>query len=146
MAGAIGRGCDLLISFNGGSSYSSLGSILDIGGPQQKTSDKDVSYMQQPDNWKRFISGLIDAGEGKVKLLWSGANFATLQAKIGVFTTSGASTYWKIVWNDLISSANSTLVCQGYIKDVSDTIPLDDVMTFEVTLKASGPPTFAQAT
>ena len=138
---AIGLGADFAMSTDGGSTYNSLGHIVDvIDGPEAEAEDKDVSYLQQPDASMRFAAGLINEGECKIKIFWSASNFATARAQIRT------ANYWKVTWNDKVSATNSTLVFQGFLKRLGNSVPLKDNMITDLTVKVSGPPTFTQAT
>ena len=135
----IGYGSDILISTNGGVSYSTFGQVTRIVAPDIRCGDVDVSYVQMAAPWHLFIAKLADGGQARFGLIYSKANYNTCLANIRVANN------FKIVLPDIVTTA-STLVWAGYINAVPQELPLEDLVMGEIGIKVSGQPTFTQGT
>lgn len=94
--------------------------------------DIDITTMNAPSGWMRFISGLKDAKEATLTMLFEKSQFADVLAALGVSDT------WTITFPD-----GSTFVCAGYIKDSPiPQVPQNDKIAHNVTIRLSGIPTF----
>lgn len=96
--------------------------------------DIETSHMQSTDQYKTFMPGWKDAGEATATVQYDETQHAALMARIGV---SGG---FRVTLQD-----GSTITFDGYIKGVAVTVEREGKVLTELTIKASGKPTFAAA-
>lgn len=135
----IGYGADILLSTDGGNTYNTFGQVTKIIAPAIKVGDQQVSYLQMANPWHLFIAKLADGGQAKFGLLYSKTNYNTILTNIRV------SNNFKIIFPDIVTTA-STLVWAGYINEIPQELPLEEVVMGEIGIKVSGKPTFTQGT
>lgn len=97
--------------------------------------DIDITTMNSPQKWKRFISGLKDAKEVSLDLVYEKANMVVILGALG-----SANEAWTVVLPD-----GSTFVCSGYVKHIGTEIPMGDKIGQTLTIRFSGVPTFHAA-
>lgn len=141
----IGYGCDIQISTNGGSSYATFGQVTELNLPNFKVKDVDTSNIQMANPWRSFQGGLIDGDVIKFKLIFAKANYNTVLSNIRLSQVAGQNVMFKFIFSDIVTTA-STLVVSGYINGLGGMVPLDDMITCDVSLKVSGQPAFTQGT
>lgn len=137
----IGYGCDLQISTNGGSSYSSLGEIEEFDMPDIKATDVRVSNIEMGTPWHQWMPGLLDAETIKFKLIFRKATYNTLATQ---FATR-SNYLFRIVFSDLNVTA-STYVNNGYFNAMGGVAPLDDKIMVNGQIRQNGIPTFTAGT
>ncbi len=146
----IGLGADLLMSTDGGSTYNSLGSIVDvIDAGEAQVQDVEAPYLQQANASIPKIPGLVDEGKLKCKIYWNATQYSTARTNLrGRLNGSGVlvNCNFKVVWNDKITSAPSNEVFAGYISKIGKSIPIKDNQITDLEITISGQPTFTAAT
>lgn len=91
----------------------------------------DVTTMNAPGKWMKFISNLKDAKNITLDLLYDPVNMTTLLANVGV------AQVWTVVF-----PGGSSYVQTGYIKTLGVGVPYNDKMMQPCALRMSGPPVF----
>jgi len=120
--------------------YVTVGHCVNIDTPDYKVGDADASYVQMPNRYKIFVPKLTDPGEVKFKLIWSPAAYTHIQGLLGTYYY-----YFQVTFPDLGATA-STLKFQGYYKELTAPMPLEDLVVCDVTVKVSGTVTFTAGT
>lgn len=118
-----------------GASVGTIANITNVEIPGMEVNNIDISTMGSPDGWKEFVAGMKDAGEITLGLLYEASQHDTIQSALG-----GAPEDWTITLPD-----TSTFVCPGYISRLGITIPMDDGITQDATIKLTGKPSFTAA-
>jgi hypothetical protein len=150
-AGAIiGYGSDFQRSTDG-TTYNTVGKVLEITAPKSKVKDIQMTNLLSPLGWHEFRAGLRDPGECSFKILFFKSDFNTIfttdfsQVGIGASSLTSATRYWKTLFSDQTNTTPSQFICQGYINTFGTPMPLDDLVMADCTIHATGPVTFTQA-
>ena len=104
---------------------------ISIGGLE--ADDLDISNMDSDSNYREFISGMINAGEATLDLVYITAEVTNVLADIGTVVAMVAT----------FGSGGSTWSCDGYIKSMSLDDPFDDKVTASIGVKFTGIPVWA---
>ncbi len=139
-------GTKLYYSDTGVDPYAQASRVMEIMPPPLKWDDVDETHLESADAIKEWSAGWGDSGEPKFRLKFTGAQFAIFLAK----AVARASYYWRIVFpQEAGLTSPDQMNWYGHIKAIDfDSIQRgkNDVLSVEVTMKASGPITFTQAT
>ena len=98
---------------------------------------KECSNMGSPNTYKEFIAGLRDGGSISVE-----GNYIPKDASQSPILTdfhAGTSSTWTITLPNSLGTWTATC----FVQDVSPSIPVDDRITYSMTLKITGKPTLA---
>lgn len=114
-----------------GSVAGAIGMITNISHSYGVSVDIDISTMASPQKWMQFISGMLDAKEMSLNVLYEKSQEVIFMAALGVSQT------WTITFPD-----GSTFACAGYLKDVGSQVPMNDKISQTVNFKRSGVPVF----
>lgn len=134
---------------NGGTAYTSIGQVTDIGGPSASRGDVDVTDHDNAVSnggagWREFVQGVPDAGD-----LTFGVNFDPINKTahgqtggtgvLSDFENTGALATWLLE----LHTQSGTLEWEfsGYLNGASFDSPVEGTHTGEMTVKISGKPT-----
>lgn len=119
--------------------------IKSINGPNIQRDTHDTTDMNQADNYRTFIGGLVDAGE-----VTFDANLllrdATQNQEDGGFmaefdkSSCDSRGNWRITLPPCAGDQDGYLEFSGIVTGQQMQIPLDDIMSFSGTIKVSGRP------
>lgn len=126
----------------GGSSYSTIGQIHNIGGPNLARDNIDVTTHDSTDMWREFIKSLKDGGEVTFDITYDPA-LGTHDASTGLLSDFGDDDTipnWQITFPD---TGATTWTFPGFVTGFSPAEPIDDKLAASVTVKVSGAPTLA---
>lgn len=114
-----------------------IGQITDISGPSLSKNFIDATSFDSAGSYREFIGGLRDPGEVSLTVILnpSSSTDNKLRSNFDLDTDEN-----KVVSIDLAGSGTS-LDFSGSISALGHTIPLDDLITQEVTIRVSGPVT-----
>src|SRR4051812_27390956 len=115
--GMIGYGVTIGSSLTNGS-FVAIGQITDVKGPENDATSVDISHSTSPSTFHEFIAGMGDAGELDVTVLYNKTDTNT------VYGYHRQMRYWQIVCPD-----GGNFVCQGFLKKMGTTVPIDDKIT-----------------
>lgn len=103
------------------------GVYTEISGSDNDTrNDLDVSHMGTTGGYREYEpGGLLEGGEFTMRILWDGTLDppSTGAAENITIDFGGAGVSWAF---------------SGYVKGVTPTVPLDDVMMCDITVKVAG--------
>lgn len=122
-----------------GSAWANLAEINSITGPTMTRDFIDVTSLDSTGGYREFITGFRDAGTVSLSM-----NFTrdTYDAFKGDFESPDLH-YYEICLPDV---ENTTLEFAGLVTEVPITIPTDDKITADVTIKISGEVTINSGT
>lgn len=118
-----------------GASQGEIGEVTRLSIPGQQASVIDVSTMKSPDGWREKIAGFKDARQLQIDMLYESENMASLLEGLG-----DSNEEWTVTLPD-----GSTFVCDGFIQDLGEAIPMDDKITQSMVIELSGKPVFTPA-
>ena len=130
-AGIIGYGVTLGYATTGTTTYTTVGEIIDLGGPNIDTDDVELTHSSSPDTFKEYCAGLGEPGEFECEVNYDKTNTAS------VYALHRSKKSWKVTLPD-----SSTWVAVGYLKTLGNQIPVGDRVTQTWAVKLTGKPTF----
>lgn len=126
----------------GGSSYATIGQILDVAGPNLQRSTIDVTTHDSVDAWMEFLKSLKDGGEVTFSIVWDPA-LGTHDAATGLasdFDEDSINPNFQITFPD---TGNTVWTFPGAVTNFNPTAPVADRLSADVTIKVMGKPTLA---
>jgi len=113
-----------------------IGKVTNIGGPSMSKETVDTTSFDNTDGYRSFIVGLKDAGTLTFTLMFDKTVYSTLKAAFEDNTAKAIE----------ITLPDATkLTFNGYVTELPLTVPTEDKVTCDVTVKISGPVTFTPA-
>jgi hypothetical protein len=140
-------GVQFQFSVDSGTTYTTVGVIVDIDYPGATKDVKESTGLSQTSRWKTFFGAFVDAGEATLTVDWDKAKFNTLSGHL----PDPDPIKFRIVVPDgsdpLTPTTCSTLVFDGLVsKGWGLTFPKDgDRVTWPLNVKFSGAPTYTPA-
>ena len=115
-----------------GSAWVQLSEINSITGPTMTRDFIDVTSLDSTGGYREFITGFRDAGTISLSMNFTRSTYNAFQDDF----ESPDTHYYEIVLPDV---ENTTLEFAGLVTEIPITIPTDDKITADVTIKISGP-------
>ena len=139
MAKTIGYGSVMAIATTTGGEVN-IAQVRNISGPGVSANDVDTTCLDSSSNYRTFTCGLLDPGEVTFGLAYDSTS-ATHTRLARYMGARLSTTFWVFEG----STAGSKSEFAGYVKGLGREIPLDDLITCDVTVKVSGTPGYATA-
>ena len=111
--------------------------VRSISGPEVSGEDVDTTTLDSSSRYRTFVPGHMDPGEVTLDLVYSST--ITSHKRIAYFMGQGTAKTWTVYHG---SSTGPSRAFSAYIKGMSAVVPMDDVISCEVTMKVSGKPGF----
>jgi hypothetical protein len=134
----LGAGGDFQLSTDG-VTFNSVGTVTQGAAPNIKVKSVQTSGLQTNPQFHTKMPGFGDGGQIKFTVVFSKAQIATLYATIRILI------WVKVLYSDLGSTASQWL-CQGFFVDITQPIPLDDMVVADFTFECTGKPTYTAGT
>ena len=129
----IGYGSVLSYSTTLGGSYTTMGQVENIDGPDITVPAVKISNQDSTNTAEEKLPGIADAGTLKVTLIYLKTAMAIL------YTTMYRTQYfWKITYPDASTWTN----LYGHISSISPKAPLGDAIKVDLEMEISGKPTW----
>ena len=121
--------------------YTGFGKIKNIKRGPTKVKESDATSLGSASATKEFLPGLIDEGGFNATLVFLKADYATARGWLRVMQS------FQIQAADgTNSTSGSTWTFSGFLTELGEDFPEDDLISVDVTFKISGPVTFAAGT
>lgn len=130
--------------------YISLLGVKSMSGPSISRDVHDVTSMTSGSGWREFIGGLNDGGEVSFEANWLPRDPTQSQeldtGGVGGFMAEfdkdscESRGTWRILVPACPGEEEVSLIFEGIVTGQNIEIPLDDVMSFQGTIKVSGRP------
>lgn len=117
-----------------GSVWVQLAEISSINGPTMTRDFIDVTSLDSTGGYREFITGFRDAGTISLSMNFTRDTYDAFKADF----ESPTANYYEIVLPD---TENTTMEFEGLVTEIPITIPTDDKISADVTIKISGPVT-----
>jgi predicted secreted protein len=141
MAGTHGHGTTLWVdattAFTSTVTYTNIGNITNIGGPDRAADQLDVTVMSSTGKYREFIKGLLDAGEISADANYDGSDSGTADLLNTLFNNTSNAYYFRITWPD-----TSYFQSSGNMSSLGVATPHDDKITQPLTIKLTGVPAY----
>ncbi len=111
-----------------------IGKVTNISGPSMSKETVDTTSFDNTDGYRSFIVGLKDAGTLTFTLMFDKTMYSTLKAAFEDNTAKAIE----------ITLPDATkLTFNGFVTELPLTVPTEDKVTCDVTVKISGAVTLA---
>lgn len=117
--------------WDGAGAWAKLAEVNNISGPSMTRETIDVTSLDSAGGYREFIAGFRDAGTISMSMNFTRDNFDTIK---GDFESDTRQNY-EIVLPD---TDNTSFEFEGLVTECPLTIPPDDKVTIDVTIKISG--------
>lgn len=134
----LGFGCTLGVDPAGGSSFTTLGNVVDgVTGPGATATDVETTVLS--DTWKTFAKADIDPGSVSFMIAYDpdDTNTQTLVDLLG--STSSTLPTWQLTFS---GSGSNTETFTGYLQAFERVAQKGALITANITIKISGDPNF----
>ena len=119
-----------------GTSYVAIAEVNSITGPSMTRAFLDVTSLDSTGGYREFITGFRDAGTISLKMNFTAATYAAIKEDF----QSAVANQYLITLSD---TALSTLEFEGLVTELPLSIPTDDKISADCTIKISGEVIFA---
>jgi predicted secreted protein len=136
MSDAISGVGTVLRRWNGSSAWANLAEVNSIKGPGMTRDTIDVTSLDSIGGYREFIGGFRDGGTLTFSMNFTRANYDLMKSD---FESSDMGNYELV----LPDSDKTSIEFEGLVTELPLTIPMDDKVTIDVTIKISGSPTVA---
>lgn len=137
MAKVIGYGVTLETTTSTGTM--SIAYLRNIDGPSAEINDVDTTTLDSTGGFRTFIAGLIDGGEVSCQMIYD----PSVESHKTLGTRFKARTLHTYTITHPSTTAGAAF--SGYIKSLSRAVPLDDVVTCDITFKVSANPGYTSS-
>jgi predicted secreted protein len=125
--------------------------IKSISGPSMTRDTHDVTDNQSESNFREFIGGLVNGGEFSFSGNFLPKDPTQNQDAGGLMaefekTSCDSKRNWRMVLPACDGAPEGQFDFGGILTNFSVDLPMDDVMSFQATLKVSGKPTLTYVT
>ena len=134
MTKSIGYGSVLAVSTSTGGEVN-IAQVRNISGPGVSANDVDTTCLDSTSNYRTFTCGLLDPGEVTFSLVYD-STAASHTRLVRYMNARTSTTFWVMEG----SSGGTKTEFDGYVKGLGREVPLDDLITCDVTVKVSGTP------
>lgn len=120
----------------GAESLVTLEEVFEVTPPEASVATVDATHMASPNRAKEFVSGLIDNGSASIQ-----GNYvpnSTTDNLIRDLQAAGSETKMEITFPNGVKVS-----CQILIENYSQSVPVEDRMTFTVSFKVTGATTLS---
>ena len=117
--------------WDGSHTWAAIAEINNIGGPSMTRDTIDATSLDSTDGYREFIAGFRDGGTVALSMNFIRANYALFKAD---FESDSLGNYEVILPDDDVT----TLEFQGLVTELPLTIPPDDKITMDISIKISG--------
>lgn len=135
MAGLNGYGVVFEIAESGGTTYTPIANVTNVGGPEIERETIDTTAHDSPDGWKEFVGGLKDGGEVSLELNYDPREHDVLLAQFD----SDDPINCRLRWPNDIAHWTFKALMTGF----SPEGPVDDKLAAETKWQVAGKPTTA---
>ena len=138
----LGFGVELEFDLAGGTSWTTLGQVRNVGGPALSRDSVESTHHASPSYWREFLKGLKDGGEVSLEVVYDPADSSHNDANgiLGDFSDDTTIPAWRLTFPD---SGSTSWTFDGFLTGFEPDIPFDDLMMTAVTIKVTGQPTLA---
>lgn len=119
--------------------------VKSITGPNISRDTHDTTDMQSESGYREFIGGLTDAGEVQFEANLLPRNSTQNQEEGGFMaefdrTSCDSKSNYRVQFPECEGEAEGYMAFKGIVTGQSMQLPLDDLMSFQGTIKVSGRP------
>ena len=127
--------------------------VRNISGPTAESDEVECTNFSSTNNYREFLVGMIDPGELSFDVCWE--TEAVGEGESGAWFDTATSQIWPheqltklfenrtlAKWKIVMPTTIKTVEFDGRIKSFQPNVPVDDVITADVTVRLTGPITW----
>ena len=111
--------------------WEAIAHVRNITGPGMTKAFIDITSLDSTGGYREFIMGFKDAGQLTMNVLYTRDGYEALKTD---YEDDEAKFYCVEIADDDVTS----LVMEGFVTEIPLTIPTDEAMTMDVTIKITG--------
>ena len=123
----------------GGTSYTTLGHVKDVGGPNISRGTIDITDHDSTDGFREFFGGLVDGGEVTFQIGLDHTATAHSNLWDSFSDTTEVPWGWQITFN--VFSGTYTWSWKGFLTGLNPGAPMEGQNIWDLTVKVTGKPT-----
>lgn len=114
-----------------------VGYLRNISGPGVSANDVDTTTLDSSSNYRTFTCGLLDPGEVTFQVVY--ATTLVTHKRLAYYMGQRQAKTFTVYHG---STSGDSDAFSAYVKGMSREIPMDDLITCDLTLKVSGKPAY----
>ena len=118
----------------GSDTYTTIAGVTAINGPEITKEMSETTTLDAPSGYEQFVPTIVRTGEWALDMNFNNAVNSTLHTRL----VAGTGQNYRVTFSDA-----STVTASGYIASISISTAREDAVQANVTVKISGPVTFA---
>lgn len=134
-----GIGCRFQKLYSSG--WADVAEVMSIDGPSPERDTYDTTTINTEGNYRTFIPGLKDGGEVTMEMNYTPESYLEFKTDFNL-ENEEALVWYSVVFNDNDGNSRNCIVFQAMVTSVGATIPTDEKVSSNVTLKVSGNPKY----
>ena len=113
--------------------WTNLAYVRSIEGPNVAGDEVESTTLDTTGNYREFVPTLIDPGDLTAEIVWDPESTGTnTHVLLTGLLTARTVTNWKVTL-----PSSKTCLFAGWVKSFSPSIPVDDLITASVTIRAT---------
>jgi len=130
------------------STFTAVAQVADLSGPSVESEQIEASHRADGDPanmWRRYVAGMKDGGEVTFTLIFDPdepSHDPTLSTSMYALAASGELDVFQLDFPGA-GTDRTTATFDAFVSGMDIAAPLEDALTQDVTLKVSGPVTWA---
>lgn len=123
--------------------YQDVAQVRDLSGPAGASDQIEVSHRGY--TWRRYVGGMKDGGEVSFDIVFDpnlASHDPSVAGSMWALLESGERSTYRIVFPG-VATATTTATFDAFVSNFEISAPLEDGLTADLTLKMSGPVTWA---
>ena len=135
-----GIGCRFQKLYSDG--WADVAEVMSVDGPNPERDTYDTTTINTDGNYRTFIPGLKDGGEVSMEMNYTEDSYSEFKQDFDK-ENEDALLWYSVVFNDNdTETAKNCIVFQAMVTSVGSSVPTDDKVSSNVTLKVSGNPEY----
>ena len=135
MAKTIGFGSKLAITTDTTSvTFADVAFVRNISGPSVESGEVEATTLDSTAAYREMLLGLIDPGNMTFEIAWDPADANGTHIDLTAAQNSRTLMNWKLV----LPTTTQTITFTGRVQSFSPTVPFDDLLTANVSVRISG--------
>ena len=123
--------------------WENVAEIMSVEGPSPERDVYDITTIDSTGNYREFIPGLKDGGEVSLEMNYTPESYQQFKDEFDK-ENEAAVQWYSVVFNDnAVNDSKHCLFFQAMAINLGNSIPTDDKVSANVTLKVTGNPYFS---
>ncbi len=125
------------LQWSTGGAYYPVAYIRSIDGPAVSGDEVEATTMDTTGNYREYIPSLIDPGELSCEIVWDPSVNTTDGGDSHIRLTDMQSSREIVDWKVVLPTTTNTVSFSGWVKDFQPSFIVDDLITANLTVRAT---------